>query len=112
MKQLASYNHIIYNFNRNTMLRIKIIGAEDTQQKMLLNNVNEAIRLSGIDARTIMVTDWEDIINHNIIQTPALVVRNQVLSQGFVPSALDIRRILKAFIPDDHPPLKTTHLQG
>jgi hypothetical protein len=94
------------------MLRIKIIGAEDTQQKTLLSNVNEAVRLLGIDARTITVTDWEDIINHNIIQTPALVVRNQVLSQGFVPSALDIRRILKAFLPDEHPPLKTTYLQG
>lgn len=94
------------------MLRIKIIGAEDTQQKMLLNNVNEAITLSGIDARTIVVTDWEDIINHNIIQTPALIVRNQVLSQGFVPSVLDIRKILKAFLPDEHPPLKTTQLQN
>jgi Thioredoxin domain len=92
------------------MLRIKIIGAEDTQQKMLLNNVNEAIRQSSIDARTIMVTDWEDIINHNIIQTPALIVRNQVLSQGFVPSVLDIRRILKAFLPDEYTLLKTTHL--
>jgi hypothetical protein len=94
------------------MLRIKIIGAEDSQQKMLLNNINEAVRLLGIDARTITVTDWEDIINHNIIQTPVLIVRNQVLSQGFVPSVLDIRRILKAFLPDEHPPLKTTHLQG
>lgn len=93
------------------MLRIKIIGAEDTQQKMLLNNVNEAIKLLGVEARTIPVTDWEDILNHNIIQTPALVVRNQVLSQGFVPSVLDIRRILKAFLPDEHPPLIMTHLQ-
>jgi Thioredoxin domain len=84
------------------MLRIKIIGAEDTQQKMLLSNVNEAIRQSSIDARTIMVTDWEDIINHNIIQTPALIVRNQVLSQGFVPSVLDIRRILNAFLPTEN----------
>jgi Thioredoxin domain len=93
------------------MLRIKIIGAEDTQQKMLLSNVNEAIRQSSIDARTIMVTDWEDIINHNIIQTPALIVRNQVLSQGFVPSVLDIRRILKAFLPTENPSSTTAQLQ-
>ena len=93
------------------MLRIKIIGAEDTQQKMLLSNVNEAIRQSSIDARTIMFTDWEDIINHNIIQTPALIVRNQVLSQGFVPSVLDIRRILKAFLPTENLSSSTAQLQ-
>jgi hypothetical protein len=91
------------------MLRIKIIGAEDTPQKMLLANVNEAVRLLGIDAKTTTVTDWEDILNHNIIQTPALIVRNQMLSQGFVPSASEIKTILKAFLPDAYLPLKTTH---
>lgn len=92
------------------MLRIKIIGAEDKQQKMLLTNINQAIKQMGIETRIITITDWHDIINHDIIQTPALMVRTQVLSQGFVPTVEDIEKILRAFLPQEQD--KTLHFQA
>ena len=89
------------------LLRIKIIGTEDTQQKMLLSNIKEALNQVGTDYRINTITDWEDIVNYNIIQTPALVIRNQVLSQGFVPSVTALQKIIQAFIPDEQELIKT-----
>ena len=91
-------------------LRIKIIGTEDTHQKMLLYNIKEAINQVGVESRIVAITDWEDIINYNIIQTPALVIRNQVLSQGFVPNIEALKKVIKAFIPDEQELVKTLHL--
>lgn len=96
-----------------TLLRIEIIGTEDTQQKMLLHNVKEALKLLGIqlgvDVRIVLITEWEDILHYDIIQTPVLVIRNQVLSQGFIPSILELKKIIKAFIPDELKSLKPIH---
>ncbi len=84
------------------MLRIKIIGAETAQQKELVRNVTEALKNIGVEARIITVTDWQDIMNFDIISIPALIIRNQVLSQGFVPNVNDIERLIKAFVPNDN----------
>ena len=94
-----------------TPLRIKIIGTEDTLQKMLLSNVKEALNQLGLESRIVVITDWEAIVNYNIIQTPALVIRNQVLSQGFVPSVEALKKIIKAFIPDEQELAQMTQLK-
>jgi hypothetical protein len=89
------------------MLEIKIIGAEDNAQKTLLRNINEAVKALSLNAKVNSVTDWEDIIKHDIIHTPAFVVRNQVISQGFVPNTEEIEKILKAFLPSEFLNLKS-----
>jgi hypothetical protein len=87
------------------VIRVKIIGAEDTLQKKLFHNVQAAVHGLNIEPRIVTITDWEDILNYNIIQTPALMIRNQVVSQGFVPSVSDITKIFKAFLPEKHLPI-------
>lgn len=93
-----------------TTLKIEIIGTENTLQKMLLINVKEALRRlcldGGKDVNIVTITDWEDIIHYDIIQTPVLVIRKQVISQGFLPSAAELQRIIAAFLPDEHNELK------
>ena len=82
------------------MLSIKIIGTEDLKQKALANRVRQAIDTMMIDAKIVEITSLEEIIAHNIIQTPALVIRNQVLSQGIIPQVADLKRLIAAFLPD------------
>ena len=82
------------------MLSIKIIGTEDLKQKALANRVRQAIDTMMIDAKIVEITSLEEIITHNIIQTPALVIRNQVLSQGIIPQVADLKRLIAAFLPD------------
>jgi hypothetical protein len=82
------------------MLKIKIIGTEDIKQKTLAHRVKQAIEEMRVDASIIEVTNLEEIIAHNIIKAPALVIRNQVLSQGFVPQIEEIKALIAAFLPE------------
>lgn len=82
------------------MLIIKIIGTEDLKQKALSNRVRQAIDTMMIDAKIVEITNLEEIIAYDIIQTPALVIRNQVLSQGIIPQVADLKRLIAAFLPD------------
>ncbi|MBL7816562.1 MAG: thioredoxin family protein [Saprospiraceae bacterium] len=82
------------------MLKIEIIGTEDSKQKQLARHVQQAIDASRIDANVKTVSNWEEIVAYRIIRTPALVIRNQVLSQGFVPSVAEIQSLLSSFIYD------------
>lgn len=82
------------------MLKIKIIGTEDIKQKTLAHRVKQAIEEMRVDASIIEVTNLEEIIAHNIIKAPALVIRNQVLSQGFVPQIEELKALIAAFLPE------------
>lgn len=81
------------------MLKIKIIGTEGIKQKALVKRMKQAIDALKIDATIVEITSLEDIIAYNIIQTPALVVRNQVLSQGIIPQIAELKTLITAFSP-------------
>lgn len=83
------------------MLNIKIIGTEDLKQKALANRVRQAIDTMMIDAKIVEITGLEEIIAYDIIQTPALVIRNQVLSQGIIPQVAELKGLIAAFLPDE-----------
>jgi hypothetical protein len=82
------------------MIKIEIIGTEDSKQKQLVRHVQQAIDALGMDTRIRIISNWEEIVAYRIIKTPALVVRNQVLSQGFVPSASELQSLFSSFIYD------------
>ena len=82
------------------MLKIEIIGTEDRKQKQLVRNVQQAMDGLYINPNLKIISNWEEIIAYRIIKTPALVVQNQVLSQGFVPNVQEIQSLLKSFIYD------------
>jgi hypothetical protein len=82
------------------MLKIKIIGTEDIKQRALAHRVKQAIEEMMIEASVVEITNLDEIIANNIIKAPALVVRNQVLSQGFVPQIEEIKTLIAAFSPE------------
>lgn len=82
------------------MLKVKIIGTEDIKQRALAHRVRQAIEEMMVDASIVEVTNLEDIIAYNIIKAPALAIRNQVLSQGFVPQIDELKTLIAAFSPE------------
>jgi Thioredoxin domain len=90
------------------MLKIKIIGTEDIKQKALLNRVLKALEDMRIDAIIEEITNLDDIVAEGIIQTPALIIRNQVLCQGIIPQVAELKDLIAAFLPDVK---KTLNLQ-
>jgi hypothetical protein len=82
------------------MLKIIIIGTQDIKQKALTNRVKQAIESMMIEATIVEITNLDEILAQNIIQTPALVIRDQVLSQGIIPQVADLKILIAAFLPD------------
>ncbi len=82
------------------MIKIEIIGTEDIKQKQLVRNVQQALDALGMTTRIKIISNWEDIVIYRIIKTPALIVNQQVLSQGFVPESREIQGLLSSFCFD------------
>lgn len=82
------------------MIKIEIIGTEDSKQKQLVRHVQQAVDALAIHTGIKIISNWEEIVTYRIIKTPALVVQNQVLCQGFVPNVTEIQSLLESFIYD------------
>ena len=73
---------------------IKVLGTGCPKCKKLENNVKEAVKQMGIEATIEKVVDINDIMEYGVLQTPALVVDEQVKVMGKV---LDVEA-LKQYI--------------
>jgi hypothetical protein len=82
------------------MLKIKIIGTQNTKHTALINRVLKALEDLRIDATIEEITNLEDIVAQDIIQTPALIIRNQVLCQGIIPQLVELKDLIAAFLPE------------
>ena len=87
------------------MIKIEIIGTEDSKQKRLVQHVQQALDALGLATRIKIINNWEDVVSYRIIKSPALIVNNQMLSQGFVPESREIQGLLSSFCFDENPVL-------
>jgi len=73
---------------------IKVLGSGCANCKKLEENVKQAITTLGIDATVEKVQDFKAIMSYGVMQTPALVVDEEVKSYGKVLSAKEIEKFL------------------
>jgi small redox-active disulfide protein 2 len=73
---------------------IKILGTGCPKCKFLENLTREVVAKNGIDATISKVEDIVDIMQYNVLTTPALVVDGKVVIKGRVPSADEILKVL------------------
>ena len=76
------------------MLTIKVLGADCANCKRLEQTTLEASQSLGIDAEIIKVTDHTEIMDYNVLVTPGLVINEQVVSSGRIPSMGEITTFL------------------
>ena len=76
------------------MLTIKVLGAGCANCKRLEQITLEAAQSLGIDAKIIKVTDHTEIMDFNVLVTPGLVINEQVVSSGRIPSMGEITTFL------------------
>ncbi len=62
--------------------------------KTLEKLTREVVEQNSIDATITKVEDIMEIMNYNVMSTPALVVNGKVEIKGRVPSAEEIKQIL------------------
>jgi small redox-active disulfide protein 2 len=77
------------------MTRIQVLGPGCTKCQVLYEHARAAADELGIAYEIEKVTDIDAIVSHGVMTTPALVVDGQVRVAGRVPSAEQIKGLLR-----------------
>ncbi len=72
------------------MLTIKILGPGCANCKRLEEIARKAAADMGVEAEFIKVTDHNDILAHDILSTPGLVINGKVVSSGRIPASSSV----------------------
>ncbi len=75
------------------MLTVKVLGSGCPNCKKLEAETRKALDAQpGIAYELVKVTDYADIAAYGVVSTPALVMNEQVVSSGRIPSSDQIVR--------------------
>lgn len=74
-------------------MKIKILGPGCRNCEKLKANTKKALTDLEIDASIEKVEDFKDIASYGVMQTPALVVDEEVKIFGKVPTVKEIKKI-------------------
>lgn len=77
-------------------MQIKVLGPGCRNCVTLERVTREAVEALGIDAEIVKVTDYADIAGYGVMSTPGLVVDDEVVLYGRVPTAAHVREILES----------------
>jgi len=75
-------------------MKLKIYGSGCSKCKLLTEHAEAAAKELGIDYELEKVTDMNQIINAGVMRTPALTVDDQIVVEGKVPSASELKKYL------------------
>ncbi|GIV43804.1 MAG: hypothetical protein KatS3mg035_0927 [Bacteroidia bacterium] len=77
------------------MREIKVLGPGCSKCKTTYNNVLEALKQSNIEANVVKVEDIEEMMKHNVLTTPVLMVDGEIKIKGRVAQGQRNNRTLK-----------------
>ena len=80
------------------MVRIEVLGSGCANCVNLEKAAKQAATDLGIDATFEKVTDYADIASYGIMRTPGLVVDEQVLLSGRVPTSAQVKELLAPLV--------------
>lgn len=75
-------------------MKVKVLGPGCAKCKTTYSIVEKVIKESGLDVELSKVDDIMEMMNYNIMTTPAVVVDGEVKIKGRVPSEREIKEIL------------------
>ena len=76
------------------MLKIKILGSGCPNCEKLEKETKKAVSNLAIEAEFEKVTDYQKIMEYDILSTPGLVINEKLVSSGKIPSQSDITTFL------------------
>ncbi|MCX7783238.1 MAG: thioredoxin family protein [Meiothermus sp.] len=74
---------------------IKVLGPGCKRCGLLESHVKQALERMGKPLEVQKITEIPEILAYGVVQTPALVVGEEVLVAGFVPSPRQIQELLE-----------------
>jgi len=76
------------------MLDIKILGPGCPKCKTTYNNVLEAVKQLGIEAKVTKIEDIMEIMKYNVLSTPVLMVNEVAKIKGRPADVSEIKQLL------------------
>jgi len=73
---------------------IKVLGTGCQKCEKLKQDVEKAVNELGLECRIEKVDKITDIINYGVMMTPGLVIDEQVICSGRVPSMEELKKLI------------------
>ena len=84
-------------------MNIKILGPGCARCHQLEKTASEVVKELGIDATVEEVKDMSKIIAYNVMMTPGLVINEQVVISGKVPSKAEVTQLIINALAKEEP---------
>ena len=75
-------------------MEIKVLGPGCARCKATYNEIEKVLKDNNIDAKLTKVDDIMEMMNYNIMSTPAVVIDDVVKMKGQVPTESDVKKLL------------------
>lgn len=75
-------------------MEIKVLGLGCAKCKTTYNVIEKVIKENNLDVKLTKVDDIMEMMNYNIMTTPAVVVDEVVKMKGKVPTESDVKQLL------------------
>lgn len=76
-------------------MKIEILGTGCSKCEKMANVVKEAIKETDKNIEIIKVTDIKEIMNYNVMITPALAIDGKVKIAGRVPTIEEVKKLIE-----------------
>ncbi len=77
------------------MVKIEVFGTGCAKCKNLLKNVEKAVSESGVKAEIVKIDSIQEIMSRGVMMTPGLYIDGEAKAVGRVPSAEEIKKMIK-----------------
>lgn len=76
-------------------MEIKVLGHGCSNCEKLAETVQQAVSELGIDAKITKITDFAEMASYGLMASPGLVINEELVSSGRIPSAKDIKTLIE-----------------
>lgn len=75
-------------------MKIEVLGTGCMKCKRLMKNVEKAVAESGVDAEIVKIEDITEIMERDVMLTPALVIDGELKVSGRVADVSEIKELI------------------
>jgi small redox-active disulfide protein 2 len=72
------------------MLNIKVLGSGCPNCKKVETIARQAVSHMGLQAEIVKVTDYNQMLEYNILSTPGLVINEKLVCAGRIPTEAEV----------------------
>ena len=77
------------------MVEIKVLGPGCANCKRLEQIVTRVVEGLAIEANVVKVTNYNEIVDLGVMQTPGLIINNKIYSSGRIPAVEEVEKWIK-----------------